>query len=286
MRARPPILLLLVALLVVPASSATTVPLRNPRLDAVHSFAFAIGSGDLSGNLATRYASYDLVIVDGEDVTARQVAELHAAGKVVLGYLDVGTIEPYRSWFRRAKPYRLGYWHDWGEWYANVAARGFRDLLVRRVAPTMLRKRLDGLFLDNVDMVETHPHLKRGMFKLVSRLARLVHGRHGLLFAQNGADIMRPMLPYLDGWNREDVSFTYDFGHKRYVRVHAADAAAARKELRYMRSRGLLTLATDYVAANDEADAVRAAVTACSTGALPFESNIDLTRIPPVAPTC
>jgi hypothetical protein len=286
MKASFPAVLLLIALLVVPASSATPIPLRNDRLAAVHSFAFAIGSGDLSGNLATRYASYDLVIVDGEDVTARQIAKLHAAGKLVLGYLDVGTIEPYRSWFRRAKPYRLGYWKDWGEWYANVGARGYRDLLVRRVAPTMLRKHLDGLFLDNVDMVETHPRLKRGMAELVSGLARLVHGRQGFLFAQNGADIMGPMLRYLDGWNREDVSFTYDFGHKRYVRVHAADAAAARRELLRMRSRGLLTLATDYVAANDEADAAQAAATACSVGALPFESNIDLTRIPPAAPTC
>jgi hypothetical protein len=286
MKAWCPALLLLTALLIVPASGGTPVPLRDGRLDAVHSFAFAIGSGDLSGNLASRYASYDLVIVDGEDVTARQIAKLHAAGKLVLGYLDVGTIEPYRSWFRSAKPYRLGYWQEWGEWYADVAARGYRDLLVRRVAPTMLRKHLDGLFLDNVDMVETHPHLKRGMVELVSRLARLVHGRHGFLFAQNGADIMGPMLRYLDGWNREDVSFTYDFKHKRYVPVDAADAAMARKELLRMRSRGLLTLATDYVAANDEADAARAAVTACSVGALPFESNIGLTHIPPVAPTC
>jgi uncharacterized protein (TIGR01370 family) len=284
--ARLLVLMLLLLALLVPASSAASVPLRNQRLDSVHSFAFAIGSGDLSGNLATRYASYDLVVVDGEEATARQIAELHAGGKIVLGYLDVGTIEPYRSWYRQAKPYRLGYWQDWGEWYANVSARGYRDLLVRRVAPKMLGKGLDGLFLDNVDMVETHPHLRRGMLKLVSRLGELVHRRHGFLFAQNGADVMGPLLPYLDGWNREDVTFTYDFKHKRYVRVGAADAAEARKELRHMRSRGLLTLSTDYVAANDAADAARAAATACSVGALPFVSNIDLTRIPPAAPLC
>ncbi len=76
-----------------------------PRLRRVHTWAFAIGDGALAGSparLVWRYARYDLLVVDGEEATAPQIAALRAHGRrVVLGYLDVGTIESHRSRFAR-----------------------------------------------------------------------------------------------------------------------------------------------------------------------------------------
>lgn len=268
------------------AAGAAPAPLRAPRLARVHSFALALGSGDLSGNLARRYAGYDLVVVDGGEATAAQVATLHRAGTVVLAYLDVGTIEPYRSWYAQAKRYRLDYWPAWGEWYARVSAPGFRRLIAGRVAPALLAKGFDGLFLDNTDMVETHPGERSGMVALVRELAALVHRRHGFLFAQNGDATVAPLLPYLDGWNREDVSWTYDASTHRYVRQSRADTAAALAALRRIRARGLLVTATDYVARGDAAAVAQSRLDACRAGALPFASDIELTRIPAAPLTC
>jgi hypothetical protein len=258
----------------------------NPRLANVHSFAFAIGDGDLSGDLAARYASYDLVVVDGEAATAAQVAALQRQGKLLLAYLDVGGIEKGRGWFAPAKPYRLDYWADWGEWYARVDAVGYRRLLVGRVAPGLLRKGFDGLFLDNTDMVESHPQQRAGMTALVRSLAALVHRGHGFLFTQNGEGAIAPLLPYLDGWNREDVTWTYDFGANRYVQQPAADTTAAQAALRRIGKAGLLVTATDYVPAGAAGAARQATANACAAGALPFASDIGLTRIPLGAVTC
>jgi len=254
------------ACLVACTGSAAALP---PRLDGVHTWAFAIGNGTLSGDIAQRYAGYDLVVVDGQEVTKPQVATLHRGGALVVGYLDAGTIEPYRPWFRRAKPYRLDYWKQWGEWYANVDAPGFRKLLLG-VAGSFERKGLDGLFLDNTDMTETHPKQAPGMHRLVARLAALVHGRGGYLFAQNGADVDGPILRYLDGWNREDVG---------------TDPSAVR-DLRTMHARGLLTLATGYVKDAGSSAVGRDIRLACAAGALPFVSNLELTRIPQPPPHC
>ncbi len=253
---------------------------RDSRLAAVHSWAFAIGDGDLAGDLNARYAGFGLVVVDGEGASAAQIATLRARGTVVLGYLDVGTIESGRSWFASTKPYRLDFWRDWGEWYANVAAPGFRQLIAERVAPAMLAKGLDGLFLDNADMTDTHPAQTRGMKGLVGALAQLVHRQHRFLFAQNGDAVIGPLLPFLDGWNREDVSRTYDFASRRYVAVRRPDTAAATATLRRLRALGLLTLATDYVERGNSAATRAAIAAACATGALPFVSDIGLTRIP------
>lgn len=264
---------------------ASTAPAsaRDARLAGVDSWAFAIGSGNLRGDVAERFDGYDLVVVDGEEVTRRQVARLKSRGTIVLAYLSVGTIERGRWWYRRAKPFRLGYWGDWGEWYANTARRGYRDLIARRVVPRILAKGVDGLFLDNVDMIETHRRQRRGMRALVASLGGTAHARGGYLFAQNGAAVIGPMLRDLDGWNREDVAFSYDFDRRRYRRTGAVATAAAQAELRRIRAKGLLTLATSYTAGSN-AQRDEAMLAACAAGALPFVSNIGLTRVgPPLA---
>jgi hypothetical protein len=271
---------ILVALLAL-APAAGAVP-RDPRLQSVRSFAFAIGTGALARPLDR----YDLVVVDGQEASASRVAALRRAGAIVLAYLDVGTIESGRWWSHAARPYRLDLLAEWGEWYADVRDPGYRRLIARHVAPRMLRKGFDGLFLDNTDMVESHRRQRGGMRALVASLAGLVHRRGGLLFSQNGEQSIGPTLRYYDGWNREDVSFTYDFARSRYVRQPPRAVASAEAALRRIAAAGLLVTATDYVPARDAAGTATAVRNACAAGALPFVSDIQLTRVPAAPLRC
>lgn len=270
-------------LVLTPTAAAPAAP--QPLAD-VGSFALALGNGTLRGDLATRYAAYDLVVVDGQEATADQVAQLHAGGSKVLAYLSIGSIERWRPWAPKAIPYRMEPVAGWtGERFADTSKAGFRDLIVREVAPPMLRKGFDGLFLDNVDMIETHPRQRAGMFSLVRRLSALTHAQPGrALMAQNGAGAIAPIVGQLDAWNREDVTATFDGTH--YRGVPAADSREAQVELRAMRRRGLLVTATDYTRADGTALARRAAARACAAGALPFVSDIGLTRVPAQALRC
>jgi hypothetical protein len=267
----------------VPAGAAPA----DPRLAAVESFAFAIGIDANRAGSISRLAPYDLVVVDGELTARATVTSLRSHGSVVLAYLSVGTIEPFRSWYRLLKPYRLpSRFEEFDEFYARLRAPGYRRAIRRRIAPRILRKGFDGLFLDNTDMIESHPRQRRGMRRLVRSLAGLAHGQGGLLFAQNGEVSIGPLLPVYDGWNREDVTWTYDFGRHRYVRRAAAEIAAAKAALERIGALGLLVTATDYTAAGDSAAYGEAVANACGAGALPFVSNIALTRIPSVPPAC
>ena len=269
------------------AARTSAAPVRVPRLRQIHTWAFAIGNGDLrGGGLPARYGAYDLVVIDGQGASAAQVRALRRAGKLVLAYLDVGTIERGRPWYRSLKRFRLDYWADWGEWYADVGSGGYRRAVARRIAPRILGKGFDGLFLDNTDMVESHPRQSSGMRMLVKSLARLVHGRGKLLFTQNGERSIGSTLRFYDGWNREDVSGTYDFAERRYVRQSRSEIARATRALRRIRAAGLLTLATDYTASADAAGAAAALQNACAAGALPFVSDIGLTRIPRTPARC
>jgi uncharacterized protein (TIGR01370 family) len=264
------------------AAPASPAPIADKRLRDVRTWAMAIGTGALA-QVMQRPAAFDLVVVDGEEVTRAQVLRLRRHGTLVLGYLSVGTIESYRGWYAAAEPYRLELWGDWGEWYADVSRLGFRDLLANRVAPGMLRKGLSGLFLDNTDMVETHAAQRDGMQRLVRRLARLVHSRNRLLFTQNGESSIGPTLRYYDGWNREDVTYSYDFDADRYVRVGSAERRSALAAVRRIRTRGLLVTTIDYLPAGRPGATAEARRNACRAGALPYVSNIGLTRVPRAA---
>lgn len=260
------------------------------------SFAFAIGDGQLAGGpqqVHDRLGAFDLVVVDGELARADEVAALRRAGSTVLAYLSVGTIERWRSWYAELKPFRLGAWRDWeDEWFADVSRRKLRRLLARRIAPGILAKGFDGLFLDNVDMIETRGHRRQraGMRKLVLTLSGLVHDGGGLLFTQNGRWGLRRLglLDAIDGWNREDVTWTYDFERRRYVRNRPGAKRAALRELGAMAARGLTTTATDYTRAGDSEAERESVANACAAGALPYVSDIGLSarRLPDPPLSC
>jgi endo-alpha-1,4-polygalactosaminidase (GH114 family) len=271
---------LAVAGLGVAACGSSAAP-RHPKLEGIRSFAFAIGSPNLDGEVIRRLAPFDLVVVDGEEARGSHVRALRAQGTVVLAYLSVGTIEPGRSWYRRAKPYRLkDRFEEFDEHYAATSKLGYRRLIARRVAPWILRKRFDGLFLDNTDMIADHAREKSGMRRLVKTLAGLVHREGKLLFSQNGDEVIGPSLRYYDGWNREDVTWTYDFDKRRYERVAPSDTAGAQATIRRFSRLGLLVTSSDYTRAGDKAAEAEAVRNSCAAGGLPFVTNIRITRIP------
>jgi uncharacterized protein (TIGR01370 family) len=268
------------------ASGAAAAP-SDGRLAAVETWGLAIGNKTLKGELVERYAGYDLLVVDGQEAKRRQVTDLRSSGKVVLGYLSVGTIEAYRPWYRLLKPYRLEAWKDWkDEFFADVSRRSYRRKMLDRIAPKLLAKGFDGLFLDNVDMIERHRRETKGMHKLVRGLSGLVRADGRLLFGQNGYDVLDPFLPYLDGWNREDVTGTYDFDSDRYRVNRKRRIAATQRELRAVGEAGLLVTATDYTRKPRGEIAEQAIASACAAGALPYVSDIELRRTPGNPPRC
>ncbi len=281
---------LLTTLAVTIAASAAIPPAvqatpDDPRLAGAQDFAFALGV-DVDGPVVARLAPYDLIVVDGQQTKASRIRQLQADGSVVLGYLSVGTIERFRPWFKRMRRFAIGYWHDWDEFYARVNSRRYRGAIRGRIAPRILRKGFDGLFLDSTDMIELYPRQTRGMVKLVRSLARLVHHRGGYLFTQNGDSVIDRFTPYLDGWNREDVTWSYSFKRHRYFHQPPGEVAHAQAMLERLGDVGLLVTAADYTRAGDQAALDEAVANACSAGALPFVSNIALTRIPAQPPAC
>lgn len=263
-------------------------PLRSEELQAVNNFAFALGLGsdEINSQLST-LGQYDLIVLDGEEASPEQISQLQNSGALVLGYLSVGTIEKGRGWYRKVKRHKLDLWDDWGEWYANVNSRRFRRILLKKAVKPFLEQGFDGLFLDNVDMIESHRRHKRGMKRLIKMISRSVKKEVGYLGAQNGDDSIDPFLEYLDLWNREDATSTYNFDTESYEQVSSADSLAAFETVARLLAAGLLVTTTDYVAEGNSSIQTQALSAACAAHSIPFISDIYLTRIadPPLSCT-
>ncbi|RMG41531.1 MAG: hypothetical protein D6719_08430 [Candidatus Dadabacteria bacterium] len=245
----------------------------------ISTFAFGLGLS-LDSTAISKLKAYDLVVIDGTDATAEQVLSLKSSGAVVLGYASAGTIEKGRPWFKKLKKrFALAYWPDWDEWFVKVSSRRFRKFFIRKIAQPILAKGFDGLFLDNVDMVSQFPKETRGMKRLLKMVRRRL-GFNRLLFIQNGDDIVSKFEKYIDGWNREDVTSTYDFDTKSYVLQPAKDRNAALAFVRSMKQKGFIVTTADYTADNSSQAAIASVVNSCHAGAVPFVSDILLTRLP------
>jgi cysteinyl-tRNA synthetase len=95
---------------------------------------------------------------DANDLDDAQIAALRAGGKNrVLAYLDVGSCESYRSWWGRcvATGALTTVYADYPrQRWANLASEAYRRLLVDDVAARLMARGVDGLFLDDLEVVE------------------------------------------------------------------------------------------------------------------------------------
>jgi uncharacterized protein (TIGR01370 family) len=262
----------------------TQKPAKRPlqqQLQTVTSFALALGTEPTIEILAP----FDLVVIDGDSASKALVKQLHGKNKLVLAYVSAGTLEPYRSWFAEArkKGYTLKYWPEWGEYYSKVSDPGMQTLLLKQTS-RYLANGVDGLFLDNTDMIEAEPSQRDGMISLLRALRKQAADR--LLFAQNGIDVVDLWADQLDGWNYESVSTSYDFATKKYLTQQSTVTAAVTAKLQAVSRTGVFITTTDYTSSTNSPLTDVAIANACRIGAVPFISNIALSRIPKTATSC
>jgi cysteinyl-tRNA synthetase len=231
---------------------------------------------------------FDVVDIDVEDGAAnyepQDIAELKSQGKLVVSYLNIGSAEPFRSYWSLVQAYILKKYPGWDEFYMDVSKPGYREVMLKTVVPQILAKGVDGLFLDNVDAGSDigRPDVAAGVVELV----RQIHARYpqALLIAQSsnlrvlterGSDGRR-FYQYVHGLAREEVSATYQGG---YHKVPATQSDAMLRTLAAWRSKGLAVFTLDYADSKDLAQ--YASARARAYGLIPYVGIKELNRISP-----
>ncbi|ACC72301.1 endo alpha-1,4 polygalactosaminidase [Paraburkholderia phymatum] len=126
----------------------------------------AAGLGSLA-RVASRFRVIDVDLDPGTDnFTPAEVAVLKNGGRnIVLSYLNLGSCETWRSYWREAPAgfvscaantaAHAGMYCGYGqEVWMNLSNAAYRRLIVDYVAPRLVAQGADGFYLDNLEIVE------------------------------------------------------------------------------------------------------------------------------------
>jgi cysteinyl-tRNA synthetase len=120
--------------------------------------------GDL-GKVASTFRIIDLdADPDSGSFTDAQLKQLGAQGSKVLSYLNLGSCESFRSYWRSAPGYvscsantraQLGPYAGYpNETWMNVGDKDYQSLIVGFVAPRLAARGVDGFYLDNLEIID------------------------------------------------------------------------------------------------------------------------------------
>lgn len=157
-------------------------------------------------------AGSGILVIEPEDYTKDEISALKKAGYKVLGYLNVGAVEDYRSYYKDLKPYRLSKLEDWDhEWYIDVRRTVVREWAVKR-AKEIKAQGFDGWWIDNLDVYEYH---KSGaMYTAIKTVLKKIKALGGYVMVNGAAEFMdyrmdhdsdHKSITYIDGVTQEEV---------------------------------------------------------------------------------
>ena len=110
---------------------------------------------DSSSFSITKFEDYDIIVVDVQELSAQQLAQLHLAGHTVYSYLNIGSVEKSRDYFERFQEYFMGSYDNWpDEVWVDVTQEEWQKFVSEELLDRILDKdpEIDGLFLDNFDV--------------------------------------------------------------------------------------------------------------------------------------
>lgn len=270
------VVLMLFSVPVLQAQTPTATPLPETpreRLQGITNYIVYYGLGredDL--------ARYDLAIIQPETLTLDALNSLKAEGTLVIAYLSLGEVEPYRPWYsdgRFDRRWSLGENKNWGSFFVNANETGWQDLMIE-VAEAYLDFGFDGLFLDTVDTAVAFPQTEPGMITLIERLRAAYP--EAILVQNRGFTLAPKLAETIDAVMFESLSTSYDFEQQEYLVVDNTTYATPLLELQA--ETDLIILALDYAEPGDTATAQLAVDQARELGFVPAVSVILLNDLP------
>ncbi|HYB28976.1 MAG TPA: endo alpha-1,4 polygalactosaminidase [Solirubrobacteraceae bacterium] len=156
----------------------------------------------LTGTVDNSYgaAAYD---IDGFDNTAAEVATLHAAGKHVICYIDVGTWEDWRSDASEFPSSVLGNGNGWpGEKWLDIRQLSVLEPIMTARFEMCKQKGFDAVEPDNMDGYENStgfPLTAQDQLNYNEWVAEEAHSLGLAVFQKNDPDQASTLEPYFDG---------------------------------------------------------------------------------------
>jgi uncharacterized protein (TIGR01370 family) len=164
----------------------------------------------IKGSRIEKMKKYKLLVIDAQNYSASEVKALQDAGHIVYSYLNIGSVESNRWYFKKFKSLKLKTYDNWeDEYWVDVSKSRWRDFVIENLAASMVKKGVDGFWVDNTDVYEYNKksRIYKGLVKILTRLRK--YNRDVIL---NGGDqFITPLLKngkkdLIDGMVQEEVT--------------------------------------------------------------------------------
>ena len=101
---------------------------------------------------------YKTVVIDAQNLSKAEIAEMQARGQEVYSYLNVGSLETFRPYYEDYQQYTLTLYEDWEEEYwIDVTEKDWQTFSAVTLAKEFLDKGIEGFWIDNVDVYGQFP---------------------------------------------------------------------------------------------------------------------------------
>lgn len=187
---------------------------------------------------------YEEVIIDAAYFTKEDLSLLHEKNVKVYSYLNIGSLENFRPYYKEYEGITLGEYENWpDERWVDVSKKEWQSLVVEKLAKELSDKGVDGFFLDNAVVYEVYPgdEIFNGLISIISSLKQtygkkiIVNGGFG--FLSRAIDENVKLSEIIDGVNRESVLTKVDFKSDTFKLRPAQQVEFALEDIRLVNSK-------------------------------------------------
>lgn len=205
------VLILILSTALLSACSASTS-------DSAEKYIVLIGEDP---EITEKLSDIDLLVIDAEYFSQNDIARLRENGiREIYSYINIGSIESFRSYDTDFEKYTLGAYENWPEEkWIDVSAPEWQACTASRV-DALVQKGVDGFFVDNTDVYYNYPQesIYDGILTILDYMnhtGRKIMINGGDCFVKKYLTAEKNVL--IDGVNQENVFTAYDFSNDTYT---------------------------------------------------------------------
>ena len=208
-----------ICVLVLILSTALLSACSDDSSDGAEKYVVLIGE---DSDITDKLSDIDLLVIDAEYFSQNDIARLRENGiREIFSYINIGSIESFRSYDTDFEKYTLGAYENWPEEkWIDVSAPEWQACTASRV-DSLVQKGVDGFFVDNTDVYYNYP--QECIYDGILTILDYMDHTGGKILINGGDSFVKKYLTteknvLIDGVNQENVFTAYDFSKDVYTK--------------------------------------------------------------------
>lgn len=204
----------------------------------------------------SKMKSYEIVVIDAQYFTKKEIRQLKDSGCTVYSYINVGSIEDFRPYYEDYKHLSLGAYENWEEEsWIDVSDKSWQKFITDKLAKELVAKGIDGFFVDNTDVYYCYKTQKiyEGLTTILKGLKKT-----GKYVCINGGDTYITEFitkngsadDVADAVNQESVFSEIDWDNDSFTKKSAEDSKYFKEYVELAAGKGLDIYLLEYTTDN------------------------------------